>query len=341
MIDCSTSSTNLYSNYENTFNNNESSLYDDDDDHPNDDDDHMDTDVDGDEQDMLHTLFEQAEIPLYKDCKYMKLDVVLSLLNMKLNGGWSDSSFTLLLESLKLWFPEDNALPTSTYQAKKFMCPMGLEVQRIHACPNNCMLFRGEGFEKKHNCVKCGASRYKRKKDTDEVDDEVKKNGPSTKVLLYLPIIPRLQRLFSNPKEAKSLCWHAERRKKDGKMRHVADSPQWRNIDTRYPDFGKEMRNIRFGLSSDGINPFGNMSSRHSTWPVLLCIYNLPTWLCMKRKYIMMSLLIQGPKQPGNDIDVYLAPLIDDLKTLWGEGVDVYDAYRKEHFQLRAMLFVL
>ena len=53
----------------------------------------------------------------------------------------------------------------------------------------------------------------------------------------------------------------------------------------------------------------------------------------------MMSLLIQGPKQPGNDIDVYLAPLIDDLKTLWGEGVDVYDAYRKEHFQLRAMLF--
>ena len=201
------------------------------------------------------------------------------------------------------------------------------------------MLFRGEGFEKKHNCVKCGASRYKRKKDTDEVDDEVTKNGPPAKMLWYLPIIPRLQRLFSNPKEAKSLCWHAEGRKKDGKMRHVADSPQWRNIDTRYPDFGKEMRNIRFGLSSDGINPFGNMSSRHSTWPVLLCIYNLPTWLCMKRKYIMMSLLIQGPKQPGNDIDVYLAPLIDDLKTLWGEGVDVYDAYRKEHFQLRAMLF--
>ncbi len=149
MIDCSTSSTNLHSNYENTFNNNESSLYDDDDDDdPNDDDDHMDTDVDGDEQDMLHTLFAQAEIPLYKDCKYMKLDVVLSLLNMKLDGGWSDRSFTLLLESLNHWFPEDNELPTSTYQAKKLMCPMGLEVQRIHACPNNYMLFRGEGLKR-------------------------------------------------------------------------------------------------------------------------------------------------------------------------------------------------
>ncbi|KAD3338451.1 hypothetical protein E3N88_33972 [Mikania micrantha] len=81
------------------------------------------------------------------------------------------------------------------------------------------------------------------------------------------------------------------------------------------------------------------MSSRHSTWPVLLCIYNLPPWLCMKRKYIMMTLLIQGPKQPGNDIDVYLSPLIDDLKTLWSSGVEVYDAYKKEYFKMRGMIF--
>ncbi|CAM8882783.1 unnamed protein product [Rhodiola kirilowii] len=41
----------------------------------------------------------------------------------------------------------------------------------------------------------------------------------------------------------------------------------------------------------------------------------------MKRKYMMLSLLISGPRQPGNDIDVYLAPLIEDLKLLWNEGV--------------------
>ncbi|GKD24656.1 uncharacterized protein Tco_1230870 [Tanacetum coccineum] len=122
-------------------------------------------------------------------------------------------------------------------------------------------------------------------------------------------------------------------------MRHVADSLQWRNIDNEFEEFGNEIRNIRFGLSSDGINPFGNMSSRHSTWPVLLCIYNLPPWLCMKRKYIMMSLLIQGPKQPGNDIDIYLKPLIEDMQDLWSNGVEVYDAYKKETFQMRAMIF--
>ena len=52
----------------------------------------------------------------------------------------------------------------------------------------------------------------------------------------------------------------------------------------------------------------------------------------------MLSLLISGPKQPRNDWDVYLAPLIDDLKTLLDVGVDVYGAYKKETFKLQAVL---
>ncbi|XP_078179598.1 uncharacterized protein LOC144573719 [Carex rostrata] len=87
------------------------------------------------------------------------------------------------------------------------------------------------------------------------------------------------------------------------------------------------------------MNPHSSMSSKHSSWPGLLCIYNLPPWLCMKRKYIMLTLLISGPKQPGNDIDVYLAPLIEDLQKLWLPGVQMFDAYSKETFTLRAMIF--
>ena len=55
----------------------------------------------------------------------------------------------------------------------------------------------------------------------------------------------------------------------------------------------------------------------------------------------MMPVLIPGPKQPGNDIDVYLKPLIDDLLLLWKEeGVRVWDAHAEDHFNLRALLFV-
>ena len=57
-------------------------------------------------------------------------------------------------------------------------------------------------------------------------------------------------------------------------------------------------------------------------------IYNLPPWLCMKRKYIKLSMMILGPKQLGNDIDVYLSPLIEDLRKLWEDRVDVFDGYR-------------
>jgi hypothetical protein len=61
----------------------------------------------------------------------------------------------------------------------------------------------------------------------------------------------------------------------------------------------------------------------------------------MKKKFIMMPVLIQGPKQPGNDIDVYLRPLVEELKQLWQiEGVRVWDEYKQEEFDLRALLFM-
>jgi len=61
----------------------------------------------------------------------------------------------------------------------------------------------------------------------------------------------------------------------------------------------------------------------------------------MKRKFIMMPVLIPGPKQPGNDIDVYLKPLVNDLLLLWKEeGVRVWDTPAEKHFNLRALLFV-
>ena len=54
----------------------------------------------------------------------------------------------------------------------------------------------------------------------------------------------------------------------------------------------------------------------------------------------MMSVLISGLCQPSVNIDVYLRLLIDDFKELWKEeGIRVYDGFRKEHFNLCAMLF--
>nr|GEZ64751.1 hypothetical protein [Tanacetum cinerariifolium] len=135
-----------------------------------------------------------------KRCKkFTKLSLVVRLLDLKAKNNWSDGSFTTLLELLHEAFPEDNELPVTTYHSKKLTCPMGLAVERIHACQNDCILYRKD-YKDLHEC------------------------------------------------------------------------------------------------------------------PVCL-------------------------KQPGNDIDVYLRPLIDDMIDLWETGVEIYDAYKKERFQLFAMIY--
>jgi hypothetical protein len=54
----------------------------------------------------------------------------------------------------------------------------------------------------------------------------------------------------------------------------------------------------------------------------------------------MLSILMQGPKQAGIDIDVFLEPLMKDMAKLWNEGVCMWDQYQQEHFTLYAIIFV-
>ena len=98
----------------------------------------------------------------------------------------------------------------------------------------------------------------------------------------YLPMIDRLRALFGNPEDAKLISWHAlaDRIKGAGKRRHPSDGKQWKSFNAKFTkEFGDEARNVRFALSTDEMNPFGDLSSTHSTWPVILTIYNLRPYL--------------------------------------------------------------
>ncbi|WVZ58179.1 hypothetical protein U9M48_008474 [Paspalum notatum var. saurae] len=204
-------------------------------------------------------------------------------------------------------------------------------------------------------CPTCGASRYKNNEVFTGQDDQgpgirKKRKKGSRKnvvppeeevqtclgiednqrkipalVMWYLNPIDRLRRLFANPREAKLMRWWHEERAKE--LAHPADGTQWK-------------RNVRFALSTDGMNPFGDRSSTHSTWPVILTIYNLPTWLCQKWKYLLLCILIQGPKQPGFEIDVFLEPLMKDMTKLWNEGFKIWDEFGKEEFTLRGIIII-
>ncbi|KAL6333794.1 hypothetical protein AAG906_028980 [Vitis piasezkii] len=100
---------------------------------------------------------------------------------------------------------------------------------------------------------------------------------------------------------ASDMRWHKEKRVDDGVLRHP-------NV----PSFSSESRNVRLGLSSDGFNPF--------------------------EPFLMMSLLIPGPHSPGKEIDVYLRPLIDELKELWHDGIETYDVSIGQYFKMHAAI---
>nr|CAE04171.2 OSJNBa0029C04.1 [Oryza sativa Japonica Group] len=175
----------------------------------------------------LDKMLEDHRTSLYPGCEqgHNKLDTTLEFLQWKAKNGISDKAFGDLLKLVKNILPEGNKLPETTYEAKKIVCPLGLEVQKIHACPNDCILYHGEEYDSLEACPVCKALRYKiRGDDPGEVDGQLTKKRIPAKVMWYFPIIPRLRRLFRNKGNARMMRWHAEERQQDGMLRHPADA---------------------------------------------------------------------------------------------------------------------
>ncbi|KAF3667872.1 putative 13-hydroxylupanine O-tigloyltransferase-like [Capsicum annuum] len=193
-------------------------------------------------------------------------------------------------------------IPLSFYEAKKTINKLCLDYIKIDVCPNNCTLYWEDDINAE-SYKHCNTSRWKLKKDSD-LD-----HAPSTK--------------DDN---------------KDGILRHPRDGKAWKRLDTNYPEFASDPRNIQLGLATNGFDPFGTMSTNYSIWPVILFPYNLPPWLCMKQSNFILSMIILGPRTVGNNIDVYLQLLIKELNELWSESVDTFNSSKNEVFKMRATL---
>ncbi|XP_004295827.1 PREDICTED: uncharacterized protein LOC101302054 [Fragaria vesca subsp. vesca] len=283
-------------------------------------------------------LLEVANLPLYPGSKkHTALSFIVWLLQAKVLHGWSDNSLKTLLEILEEAMPEGVQLPKSYYEAQKIVEDLGFTYMTIDVCPNSCMFFRGDDISL-NECSVCNASRWKEGSGGMSNDGVEHVKPKAAKQARYFPLKPRLQRLFMCSKTAKLMRWHAEERTDDGVFRHPADSLAWKDFDEKNTFFSGDIRNVRLGLASNGLNPFRSINIVHSTWPVILVPYNLPPLMCMKQPFIFLSVLIDGPKAPGDKIDVYLQPLIEELKELFEDGVATFDSFSNEMFQMRAGL---
>jgi hypothetical protein len=117
----------------------------------------------------LRRMIEDHRKLLYPDCKqgHKKLVTTLEMLQWKAKYGVSDKAFEGMLKIVKDKVPENNELPSTTYEAKQTVCPLGFEVQKIHACPNDCILYQGTEHENLEACPVCKALRYKIQRNDD------------------------------------------------------------------------------------------------------------------------------------------------------------------------------
>ena len=53
---------------------------------------------------------------------------------------------------------------------------------------------------------------------------------------------------------------------------------------------------------------------------------------------MFLTVIVPGTENPKEKLDVYLQPLIAELKELWEVRVQAYEIFKKQKFQLRVVL---
>jgi hypothetical protein len=270
-------------------------------------------------------VLEDAKKSLSPGSSHSKFSFLVRMLYIKSRYRIGNTAFSVIMQLLSEGYPRSE-LPKSYDEAKKYLKELGLGFENIDVCKNNCVLFR-KRYLKADVCPVCNESRWK--------DGTGTKRVPH-KVLRHFPLIPRLKRIFASKRTSQETRWHKEvRTPVDNVMSHPADGEAWKDFDRREKTFSADPRNIRLALATDGFNPFGNLSTQYSMWPVLLTPLNLPPWECVNPANCFMALLIPGPRSPGKDFDLFLEPLIEELLDLWN-GESTYDAVTGGKFDLRA-----
>ncbi|BBH05416.1 hypothetical protein Prudu_016788, partial [Prunus dulcis] len=260
------------------------------------------TPIDSAEFEQYEKLLKNANQELYSGCEsFSVITAIVELMHEKIKYHMSNLCFDYFLGVFKRMLPTDNCLPKDHKYAQNVLNGHGLGYEKIHADKNNCMLFYKER-EMLDTCPICNESRFKM------TSQNITTKIPQ-KVMRYLPLKPRLQRLYMSTHTAKDMRLHKEKRVDDDVIRHPADGEAWKEFDRTFPELAADPRNIRLGLATDGFNSYGVLNKHHSTWPIF---------------------------DPSRSIDVYLRPLVDKLKDLWTNGVCTYDKSAGNMFTLQA-----
>jgi hypothetical protein len=259
------------------------------------------------------------------------LQAVTHLMGFKSKYSFSNQCYNDIMKFfIDLILVKHNMLK-DLYQSEKIVAGLGTDYEKIDACEKNCMLFCREHKED-IKCMHCSRSRHV---------NVINEDGSVTtklvvKQLRYIPITTRLKRLFLCEEMVQLMRWHKEGicdREDPDSISHPVDAKAWHAPDCFDPEFAGDRRSVCLGLSTNGFRPYNSDSTTYSCWPVFVILYNLPPNKYLKEGFILLALVILGPKEPRKQMRIFWHPLIEDLKELW-QGVDAYDSHLKCRFNL-------
>lgn len=154
----------------------------------------------------FYNLLSKADEPLYKGCeKHSTLSAMSRMLSIMSDFNMSQSCYDRMVQTIKEFMPDSTLCP-SYYESKKMVSKLGLGYEKINMCPNGCNLYYGKDLSW-YECYMCGHPRYKPRQ-----PGRAKRKNIPYKYMHYLPLTPRLQRLYISKDTTQHMTWHHENR---------------------------------------------------------------------------------------------------------------------------------
>ncbi|XP_021746191.1 uncharacterized protein LOC110712080 [Chenopodium quinoa] len=206
-------------------------------------------------------LLKASKRPLYGGSSLSVLEMAARITSLKCEYNLPHRCVDGFASFLSEAIPNNSHMADTFYEVMKIVKGLELSHQKIDACPKGCMLFWKDDGQLSA-CRVCGSDRYKQTSKGSLVP---------LNVLFYFPITPRLQRLFATKNISEEMTWHSKNPRVQGTA-HPSDSEAWKHLDSRFPKFAFEPRNVRLGLCTDGFAPHEELKL---LWEVGVTTYDI------------------------------------------------------------------
>ena len=158
------------------------------------------------EANIFYEQLRDCSSPLFNGSQHSKLSVAVRLLSIKSDNNISQGAMDSMIDLMKELVDPNVEIPDSYYKANALVSKLGHSSIRIDCCEKGCMLYYKEDVNLE-SCKFCSHPHYK-------IGSTGKKLA--IKAIHYLPLIPRLKRLYASNSSAPHMRWHRENRRPPG-----------------------------------------------------------------------------------------------------------------------------